>query len=73
MKNILRIVVGILAIVIGAIMIFDSYKTMDGTKEKVKHKITGSYSKDIKYNMIGGAILIVVGGGILYYFRGKKR
>lgn len=65
-------IIGLICLAVGIYLIVNASQSMDTTGEKIRQEFTGDYSDDLKYNMIGGIILIVIGGGLLLFFRGKK-
>ena len=67
-----RQIIGIVAIVIGIFLIVSASRSMDSTGQKIKQEFTGTYSKSIRLDMIGGIVLVVVGGGLLVYSRWKS-
>ncbi|MBX7066910.1 MAG: hypothetical protein K1X28_06745 [Parachlamydiales bacterium] len=76
-KQIIGIICGVVILGIGAYLMKSGYSSMDATKEKIKHKITGNYSSGIKNNVRVGVTLIVVGvvvgAGLVYFFRSRRK
>lgn len=65
-------IIGIICLAIGIYLIVSSSQSMDSTGQKIKQEFTGTYSKSIRMEMIGGIALVVIGGGILVFFRKKE-
>ena len=76
-KQIIGIVAGAVILGIGVYLLNSGYQSTGGTKEKIKRKITGNYSNGVRNHMKVGVTLIivgcVVGGGLFYYFRDKRK
>lgn len=76
-KQIVGVLVGVVILAIGVYFMKSGYSAMDGTKERLKHKITGSYSSETKSDIRVGMTLVVVGvvvaAGLVYYFRCKRK
>ena len=58
--------------VIGVYLIVSASRSMDTTGQKIRKEFTGNYSKSVKYNMIGGIVLVIIGGGFFVYSRGRS-
>lgn len=76
-KQIIGLVCGIIIVGIGVYCITAGYGSMDHTKEKIKHKIIGRYSNEVRKKMRVGTSLVVIGvavaAGAVYFLRcGKK-
>jgi len=71
-KQVIGLLVGLICVVVGAFFLISGYESSGKTAEKIKHKVTGNYSPEVRNDFIGGAILVVVGAGVLFYFRKKR-
>ncbi len=67
----LKQIVGFAALIIGVYLIATAGSSMDTTGQKVKKEITGDYTRHTRNNMIGGIALVVLGGGLLLFWREK--
>lgn len=76
-KQIIGIAVGVVILAIGLYFVNSGRHSKGVTREKIKHKITGNYSKEVQNHMRVGFGLIVVGvvvgGAFAYILRSKKR
>ncbi|MBU6382805.1 MAG: hypothetical protein KGR16_00600 [Verrucomicrobia bacterium] len=76
-KQIIGLVCGIVILGIGAYLMKSGYSSTDHTKEKIKHKITGSYSHGVRKHMRVGTSLIVIGAvvaaGTFYFLRSGRK
>ncbi len=74
-RQIIGLITGVIVLGIGVYLLNSSYNSMDGTKEKIKHKITGKHSEGVRNHLKAGTTLIIlgciVGAGSAYYFRKK--
>ncbi len=64
-------IAGLLSIAIGVFLIVSAIRSMDTTGQKIKQEFTGTYSKSIRLEMIGGIALIVVGGCLVVFSQRK--
>jgi cell division protein FtsN len=75
-KQVVGIAIGVVILVIGLYLVNSGHHSKGGTREKIKHKITGNYSKGVQHHMRMGFGLIVVGvvvgGAFAYILRSKK-
>lgn len=62
-------IIGFASLIIGVYLIATAGSSMDTTGQKVKKEITGDYSNHTRNNMIGGIALVVIGGGILLFWK----
>lgn len=69
----LKKIIGLVCIVLGVYFMANANKSMDSTKEKVRKHVVGGYSHHTRNYMIAGIGLIVVGGALLFFFRGMKK
>lgn len=65
-------IIGIICVAVGIYLIVTSSQSMDSTGQKIKQEFTGTYSKSIRMEMIGGIVLVAIGGGLLVFYRRKE-
>lgn len=77
LKQVIGVAIGVVILAIGLYFVNSGYHSKGATREKIKHKVTGNYSKEVKGHMRLGFGLIVVGvvvgGAFAYILRSKKR
>ncbi len=73
MKNLIGLTVGAIAILLGAYFFVAGGKIQASSMKRIKEKVTGNVSHAKRNYMIGGIVFVVVGAGLLFYFRPKKR
>lgn len=54
-------IIGIVLLVLGAVLIFFGLNAADAPLEEMSEAITGKYSDETMYYLIGGAVSAVVG------------
>lgn len=72
-KQIVGIVVAVICVLSGVYLLVNAGRSMDKTGQKIKHKITGNYSHEVRNHMIGGIVLIIIGGAVYYFTRSSGR
>ena len=73
LKRIIGLLCGLVCVGVGAYFLVTGFKAKDKFGQKVKKKLTGSYSDHVKNNMVAGVVFVVVGGGLLVYFGLRKK
>lgn len=68
----LKQIIAFACLIIGIYLIVTAGGSMDTTGQKVKKEITGDYTRQTRNNMIAGIALVVLGGGLLLFWKEKK-
>jgi LPXTG-motif cell wall-anchored protein len=58
-------VLGIASVVVGVFLLVFGIRATNKVPEQVVEKVTGHYSSNTMWYIIGGVVLIVVGGGLI--------
>lgn len=69
----LKKVIGLICVAGGIYLLATVNQSIGRTSEKVRKEVTGRYSHNTRNRMIEGIGLIVVGGALIFFFRGKKK
>jgi hypothetical protein len=62
-------IVAIVLIALGAVLLYFGLQATDAPVEQVRESITGDYSDRTMWYLIGGAVAVVAGVGLLFFRR----
>lgn len=68
----IKLILGIICVIIGVYFIVSANNSRDTTGESIRREFTGDYSPHNRKEMVGGIVLVVLGGGLLLFCRGRK-
>lgn len=63
---------GIILLVVGAIFLYLGLRATDSVAETITEGLTGKFSDSTTWYVVGGAVAVAVGGGLLL-FRGRSQ
>lgn len=62
-------IIGFVFLAVGIVLMVLANRSMDTTAEKVKQEVTGQYTQNTRWDLIGGIALLVLGGGLVLFSR----
>ncbi|KAA3644427.1 MAG: DUF3185 family protein [Proteobacteria bacterium] len=54
-------IIGLVLLVVGAVLVYFGFNAANAPLEEVSEAVTGRYSNETMYYLIGGAVAVVVG------------
>jgi LPXTG-motif cell wall-anchored protein len=64
-------IIGFVALAIGIVLLFFAWRASNAPVEQLSEALTGRYTQNTMWYLIGGIAGVVVGGALLY--RGNRR
>lgn len=64
-----RKVIGIVLLVLGAVLLFFGWNATDSAVEQISEGLTGRYTDETMYYLIGGGVCAAAGLGVLLFGR----
>lgn len=64
-------IIGLAVLVVGVVLLVFAYQASQAPLEQLAEGITGRYSDETMWYLIGGVAAVVVGGGLAAFARGR--
>jgi uncharacterized membrane protein YdcZ (DUF606 family) len=57
---------GLVALTVGAVLLFFAWRASQAPMEQISEALTGRYTDNTMWYLLGGIVAVVVGAGLLY-------